>query len=176
MEEWDGLRRCYNWLITQKVKSVIKRHAQELLGGCSSTPYHEFKRNKVLTATSLKEIDEHFGRYSVHVINRSFLQCTVITIGKLQWLIFCDPCTIRNCVLDTRLYDLLILEKWLDIKVWMITTNIAAAHIILTKLVSFLTVVSAEECKIKINLKCIVMYIYFSVFKCSFRLKFLCYL
>jgi hypothetical protein len=63
MEEWDGLRRGYNWLITQKVKSVIKRHAQELLGGCSSTPYKEFKRNKVLMATSLKEIDEHFGRY-----------------------------------------------------------------------------------------------------------------
>jgi hypothetical protein len=63
LEEWDGLRRGYNWLITQKVKSVIKRHAQELLGGCSSTPYQEFKRNKVLMATSLKEIDEHFGRY-----------------------------------------------------------------------------------------------------------------
>lgn len=62
LEEWDGLRRGYNWLITQKVKSVIKRHAQELLGGCSSTPYQEFKRNKVLMATSLKEIDEHFGR------------------------------------------------------------------------------------------------------------------
>jgi predicted alpha/beta-fold hydrolase len=63
MEEWEGLRRCYNWLITQKVKSVIKRHTQELLGGCSNTPYQEFKRNKVLMATSLKEIDEHFGRY-----------------------------------------------------------------------------------------------------------------
>lgn len=60
LEEWDGLRRGYNWLITQRVKQIIKRHIKELLGGTSN--YQQFKRNKVLMATSLQEIDKHFVR------------------------------------------------------------------------------------------------------------------
>lgn len=63
LEEWDGLRRVYNWLITQRVKQMMKRHLKELFSGGKSTGSEQlFQRNKVLMATSLKEIDENFVR------------------------------------------------------------------------------------------------------------------
>ncbi|XP_078343367.1 monoacylglycerol lipase ABHD2-like isoform X1 [Oculina patagonica] len=58
LHEWDGLRRFYNWAITQNVKSVIDRHVRVLFHGPNFTSPHKSSIHHVRSSSSLVELDD----------------------------------------------------------------------------------------------------------------------
>jgi len=61
LHEWDGLRRFYNWGITQNMKSVIDRHVRVLFHGPNFTsPQHKSSIHHVRSSSSLVELDDVF--------------------------------------------------------------------------------------------------------------------
>lgn len=58
LHEWDGLRRFYNWAITQTVKSVIDRHVRVLFHGPDFTCPHKSSIHHVRSSSSLVELDD----------------------------------------------------------------------------------------------------------------------
>lgn len=60
LHEWDGLRRFYNWAITQNVKSVIDRHVRVLFHGPDFTCPHKSSIHRVRSSSSLVELDDAY--------------------------------------------------------------------------------------------------------------------
>ena len=58
LHEWDGLRRFYNWAITQNVKNVIDRHVRVLFHGPDFTCPHKSSIHRVRSSSSLVELDD----------------------------------------------------------------------------------------------------------------------
>ncbi|XP_073229102.1 monoacylglycerol lipase ABHD2-like [Porites lutea] len=61
LQDWGGLRRFYNWGITQTMKKVIDRHVKVLFHGPNFTsPKHKSSIHHVRSSSSLDELDDVF--------------------------------------------------------------------------------------------------------------------
>ena len=66
LQDWGGLRRFYNWGITQTMKKVIDRHVKVLFHGPNFTsPKHKSSIHHVRSSSSLDELDDVFIKYVV---------------------------------------------------------------------------------------------------------------
>ena len=66
LNDWGGLRRFYNWGITQTMKKVIDRHVKVLFHGPNFTsPMHKSSIHHVRSSSSLDELDDVFIKYVV---------------------------------------------------------------------------------------------------------------
>lgn len=58
---WEHLRRMYVWAMTRHQIGLLKHHRRILFGTESQSRYGSFDERKILSTTSLLDIDRHYS-------------------------------------------------------------------------------------------------------------------
>lgn len=63
LDQWNGLRRLYNWGMTQNMKKIIDRHVRVLFEGPNLTSHrHKASIHHVRSSSSLAELDDVYTK------------------------------------------------------------------------------------------------------------------
>ncbi|XP_015773343.1 PREDICTED: abhydrolase domain-containing protein 2-like isoform X2 [Acropora digitifera] len=63
LDQWNGLRRLYNWGMTQNMKKIIDRHVRVLFEGPNFTSHrHKASIHHVRSSSSLAELDDVYTK------------------------------------------------------------------------------------------------------------------